>query len=69
MPSGTVKEKVTTITRKNPGSAHPYNTTGDMGWMDEANIRTYVEPTPIPEPIPTPDPVATGVSSRATVLK
>ena len=30
--------KITEITRVNPGSAHPYNTTGDLGWMDEASI-------------------------------
>lgn len=48
MASGNAKETVTTITRKNPGGAHPYNTTGDLGWMDEANIRSYVEPTPEP---------------------
>ena len=30
--------KTTEITRVNPGSAHPYNTTGDLGWMDEASI-------------------------------
>ena len=30
-PAGSVSNKVTYITRKNPGSAHPYNTTGDLG--------------------------------------
>ena len=34
-PAGSISNKVTNITRKNPGSAHPYNTTGDLGWMDE----------------------------------
>ena len=45
-PSGSVSNKVTNITRKAPGTAHPYNTTGDLGWMDESSIRAYVEPTP-----------------------
>ena len=44
--SGNVNNKTTTITRKVVGAAHPYNTTGDLGWMDESSIRAYVEPTP-----------------------
>lgn len=48
--AGSVSNKVTYITRKNPGSAHPYNTTGDLGWMDESSIAKYVEPTPTPAP-------------------
>lgn len=51
-PAGSVSNKVTNITRKNPGSAHPYNTTGDLGWMDESSISLYNEPTP-PAPQPT----------------
>ena len=53
-PAGHVSNKVTNITRKNPGSAHPYNTTGDLGWMDESSIKKYEEPTPAPTPAPTP---------------
>ena len=49
--SGSVSNKVTNITRKNPGSAHPYNTTGDLGWMNESDIRMYTEPTPTPAPV------------------
>lgn len=48
---GSVSNKVTNITRKNPGSAHPYNTTGDLGWMNESDIRMYTEPTPAPAPV------------------
>jgi len=44
-PSGSVSNKVTNITRRNDGSAHPYNTTGDLGWMDESSITAYSEPT------------------------
>ena len=51
-PAGNVSNKVTNITRKNPGSAHPYNTTGDLGWMDESSIKKYEEPTPAPTPAP-----------------
>ena len=40
-PSGTVKNKVTNITRIASGSKHPYNTTGDLGWMDEKDIKLY----------------------------
>lgn len=40
-PSGSVKNKVTKITRIATGSKHPYNTTGDLGWMDESSIKLY----------------------------
>lgn len=50
-PAGSISNKVTNITRKNPGSAHPYNTTGDLGWMNESDIRMYTEPTPTPSPV------------------
>lgn len=43
-PSGQVSNKITNITRKAVGSAHPYNTTGDLGWMDESSITKYNEP-------------------------
>lgn len=39
--TGNVKNKVTTITRYAPGAAHPYNTTGDLGWMNESDISLY----------------------------
>ncbi len=51
-PGGSVSNKVTNITRKAVGAAHPYNTTGDLGWMDESSITKYVEPTPTPAPAP-----------------
>lgn len=53
--TGKVTNKVTNITRR-VDAAHPYNTTGDLGWMDEKDIQPYVEPTPTPEP-PAPTPV------------
>ena len=46
-PAGSISNRRTQITRKNPGSAHPYNTTGDLGWCDESSL-TKVEPTPQP---------------------
>lgn len=62
-PAGSVSNKTTNITRKNPGSAHPYNTTGDLGWMDESSIRKAEEPKPQPTPQPTqqPAPQPTGL--------
>lgn len=42
-PSGSVKNKVTKITRIASGTKHPYNTTGDLGWMDESSIKLYEE--------------------------
>lgn len=47
-PAGSVSNKITNITRKVSGAAHPYNTTGDLGWMDEASITKYEEPKPTP---------------------
>ena len=43
-PSSTVKNKITNITRIAQGSKHPYNTTGDLGWMDEKDIKLYEDP-------------------------
>ena len=39
--SGSVKNKKTKITRYISGAKHPYNTTGDLGWMDEKDITKY----------------------------
>lgn len=39
--TGSVVNKVTNITRKIEGAAHPYNTTGDLGWMNESDIKLY----------------------------
>lgn len=50
--SGTTAKKLTKITRVAEGAKHPYNTTGDLGWMDEKSITKYVEPTPTPAPQP-----------------
>lgn len=41
------EEKITYITRVVNGK-HPYNTTGDLGWMNESDISLYeVNPEPI----------------------
>ena len=48
-PAGNVRNKITTITRKVMGTAHPYNTIGDLGWMDETSIKKYEEPKPVSE--------------------
>ncbi len=52
-PGQIVHNKVTNITRVAAGHLYPYNTTGDLGWMAEACITPYVEPTPTPTPTPT----------------
>ena len=39
--SGYIKDKVTYITRYAEGSLHPYNTSGDLGWMNEDAIEKY----------------------------
>ncbi len=42
IPSSYLKsEKQTVITRIASGTKHPYNTTGDLGWMNESDIRLY----------------------------
>ena len=38
-PVGSVSNRTTNITRYSAGAAHPYNTTGDLGWMNESDIR------------------------------
>lgn len=43
IPSSNVKNKVTYITRVVKGAKHPYNTTGDLGWMNESSIKLYEE--------------------------
>lgn len=43
-PAGKVTNKETIITRIAEGALHPYNTTGDLGWMDEEDIKFVVEP-------------------------
>lgn len=42
-PSNSVKNKKTKITRRVEGAKHPYNTTGDLGWMDESDIQLVAE--------------------------
>ena len=44
-PAGSVSNKVTNITRIAKGAKHPYNTTGDLGWMDASSVRKYGEDT------------------------
>lgn len=48
-PVSKVSNKITYITRIASGSKHPYNTTGDLGWMNESSIELYKEPTPVYE--------------------
>lgn len=67
-PSGSVSNKVTNITRKAVGSAHPYNTTGDLGWMNESDIQPYKEPTPQPTPTPTPTPSELKVGDKVKIV-
>ena len=35
------EDKITYITRLAVGTKHPYNTTGDLGWMNESDIELY----------------------------
>lgn len=65
-PANTISNKRTQVTRKNPGSAHPYNTTGDLGWCDESSL-TKVSPAPTPEP-PKPQPTGLKVGDRVKII-
>lgn len=47
--SGSITNKTTNITRR-VNAKHPYNTTGDLGWMDEASIRLYQAPVEVIKP-------------------
>ena len=48
-PVSKVSNKVTYITRVAKGAPHPYNTNGDLGWMNESSIELYKEPEPVYE--------------------
>lgn len=37
-PRSSVKDVKTKVTRIAPGTKHPYNTTGDLGWCDESSL-------------------------------
>ena len=65
-PANYIYNKITKITRKVNG-AHPYNTTGDLGWMDESSIRKAEEPKPQPAPQPTPQPTGLQVGDRVKI--
>lgn len=41
-PSSTIKNKKTQITKISAKSKHQYNTTGNLGWMDESSIKLNV---------------------------
>ena len=43
-PAKKITNKVTNITRIAKGTKHPYNTTGDLGWCDEASLKLYEDP-------------------------
>lgn len=42
--SGRVNNRVTNITRIAANTSHPYNTTGDLGWMNASDIKLYNTP-------------------------
>lgn len=64
-PAGSVSNKTTNITRYSAGSAHPYNTTGDLGWMNESDIKLASS-----EPAkPTPAPIVKGSKVKFTGTK
>ncbi len=54
--SNTVSNKITYITRYAESGKHPYNTTGDLGWMDE-NAITLFEGQPVDDEIKVGDKV------------
>ena len=65
-PANVIKGRKTKVTRKNPGSAHPYNTTGDLGWCDESSL-TKINPQPTPVP-PTPTPTELKVGDKVQII-
>lgn len=48
-PGATVSNKHTEITRTAKGHPYPYNTTGDLGWIAESQIKLDEPPKPTPE--------------------
>lgn len=65
-PGQIVSGVVTYITRAIDGALYPYNTTGDLGWMAEAAITLYEEPTPEPTVLKTGDTVKIKDYGRAS---
>ena len=63
-PSNTIKNKVTTITRVAKNTPHPYNTTGDLGWMSEGSITKYTASAPAPKPTP----AALSVGNKVKII-
>ena len=61
-----IHNRKTTITRKVLGTAHPYNTTGDLGWCDQSSL-TKVSPTPEP-PKPVPQPTELRVGDKVKII-
>jgi len=43
--NGYVRNKITKINKYAKGAKHPYNTTGNLGWIDESNIKLKSETT------------------------
>ena len=50
--TGNVSNKITNIVLVAKNTAHPYNTTGYLAWMNEKDIKLYEEPKPTPAPTP-----------------
>ena len=67
-PANTISNKITNITRKAPGTAHPYNTTGDLGWCDESSLSPYQAPAPQPAPTPAPAPAGLNVGDTVKII-
>ena len=67
-PNGSVSNKETTITRVAKNTAHPYNTTGDLGWMNEADIKIVSTSTPSKPPISTPIPAELKVGDKVKII-
>ena len=42
--NGSINNYLTEIAQYNENSKHPYNTTKDIGWMNESDIKLYEEP-------------------------
>ena len=64
--TGNVSNKVTNIVLVAKDTAHPYNTTGYLGWMNESDIKLYEEPKP--EPTPTPSKPTLNIGDTVKII-
>lgn len=68
-PSGSIKNKTTEITRYIKDTKHPYNTKGDLGWMNESDIKPREDTQVVTYTVKKNDNLSTIASKNNTTVK